>query len=241
MFEVGKSKFASDGIHVVVCVAFDHRIPPHEIAACRKAVINCPAVLSSMELSGTFDFMFDAVVPDMATYRDALESCSGAVAKFASRFEVNFVCEQSMRAHSTEQAVWVPSDEGLVRLDCSVIDKVKAQGDYVRIHSDGRSWMLHATMVEILGRLGADDFVQVHRSTIIRCNFIERLRHEGRVWTARLNDGSTERIAKSQLAQLLAKLRTNSAMPGAPSAKITHPSEPDANSERNAVALLMAD
>ncbi len=231
---------ASDGIHVVVCVAFDHRIPPHEIAACKKAVTMCPSVLNSMELSGTFDFMFEAVVPDMAAYRDALESCSGAVAKFASRFEVNFVCEQSARAHSAEQAVWIPSEEGLMRLDCSVIDKVKAEGDYVQVHSDGRSWMLHATMVEMLSRLGADDFVQVHRSTILRCNFIERIRHEGRVWTARLNDGSTERIAKSQLARLVAKLRTNSATSGAHSAKSAHASEPDANAERKAIALVPA-
>jgi|tagenome__1003787_1003787.scaffolds.fasta_scaffold20754123_2 DNA-binding LytR/AlgR family response regulator len=232
---------ASDGIHVVVCVAFDHRIPPHEIAACRKAVINCPSVLSSMELSGTFDFMFEAVVPDMAAYKNALESCSAAVAKFASRFEVNFVCEQSVRAESTEQALWVPSEHGLMRLDCSVIDKVKAEGDYVRIHSDGRTWMLHTTMVEMLGRLSPDDFVQVHRSTIIRCSFIERLRYEGHVWTARLNDGSTERVAKSKAAQLLAKLRANSALPEAGWAKSVHPSEPDERSERKAVAPLMAD
>jgi DNA-binding Lrp family transcriptional regulator len=88
---------ASDGIHVLVCAAFDHRVAPDEVAACKKAVTNCPSVIHSMEVSGTFDFIFEAVVPDMAAYRHALESCSGAVAKFASRFEVNFVCEQSVR------------------------------------------------------------------------------------------------------------------------------------------------
>lgn len=236
----GSRLVASDGIHVLVCAAFDHRVAPDEVAACKKAVTNCPSVIHSMEVSGTFDFIFEAVVPDMAAYRHALESCSGAVAKFASRFEVNFVCEQSARAQATEQAVWVPSEGGLFRVDCSVIDKITAEGDYVRIHSAGRSWMLHATMGEMLCRLDHDNFVQVHRSTIVRCSFIERLHHEGRVWTARLNDGSIERVAKSQRAQLMARLRANSPITGPSLAKSVHASEPTTGLERKDLAVAMA-
>lgn len=58
----------SDDLRVIVCLAFDHRAAPHEIAACKAAVVNCPSVLHSVELSGTFDFMFEASVPDMAAY-----------------------------------------------------------------------------------------------------------------------------------------------------------------------------
>jgi DNA-binding LytR/AlgR family response regulator len=199
---------SSDDLRVIVCISFDHRAAPHEIAACKAAVISCPSVLHSVELSGTFDFMFEATVPDMEAYQLQLRSCAGAVAKFASRYEANFVCNRFVRARQDKRTIWVPSADGVIRIDRSAIDKVSAEGDYVCIHSDGRRWMLHGTMADMLVKLG-DDFVKVHRSMIIRADFIERLRHEGRLWTAKLKDGSAERIAKSHVVNVTAKLRTN--------------------------------
>jgi DNA-binding LytR/AlgR family response regulator len=75
------------------------------------------------------------------------------------------------------------------------------------------SWLVHTTMREVVAKLGDEDFVHVHRSTVIRCAFIDRLLHKGRRWTARLNDGCTERIAKSHVASVIAKIRTNPATP----------------------------
>jgi hypothetical protein len=181
--------------------------------------------------------MFEATVPNMEAYQLQLRSCAGAVAKFASRYEANFVCKRFVRAHRTDSAIWVPSVDGHTRIDCSAIDKVSADGDYVCIHSGGRRWMLHMTMTEILEKLGEEDFVKVHRSTIVRCGFIERLRQEGRVWTARLEDGSSERIAKSQVVQVMAKLRTSSSARGAASSKGDQLGEPAAVAQRKSGAL----
>lgn len=203
---------AADGLRVIICVAFDHRAAPHEIAACKASVVNCPSVLNCFELSGSFDLMFEAVIPDMAAYSAQLSLCAGAVAKFASRYEANFVCKRFVRADAAERAIWVPSEDGLMRLDCSIIDKVSAQGDYVLVHSSGRSWMVHTTMQEMEEKLGREDFLRVHRSTIVRHGFVERLCHKGRTWTARLNDGSVERISNSHVADVLAKLRAGSSV-----------------------------
>ena len=200
----------SDDLRVIVCIAFDHRAAPEELAACRAAIVSCPSVLHSVELSGSFDIMFEATIPDMEAYQLQLNSCSGALAKFASRYEASFVCKRFVRARGSERAIWVPSADGFMRIDSSAIDKVDAEGDYMCIQSEGRRWMLHTTMADMQERLGDEDFVKIHRSTIIRCGFIERLGQEGRVWTARLADGSSERIARSQVAQVTAKLRTNS-------------------------------
>jgi len=227
----------SDDLRVIVCIAFDHRCAPQDIASCKAAVVSCPSVLHSVELSGTFDFMFEATVPDMEAYQLQLRSCSGAVAKFASRYEANFVCKRFVRARRGERAIWVPAADGFMRIDCSAIDKVSAEGDYVCIQSDGRRWMLHTTMADILERLGDEDFVKVHRSTIIRRDFIEQLRQQGRVWTARLQDGSSERIAKSQVVQVMAKLRTNSSTSAPASSKWDRLGEPAAITQRKSEAL----
>jgi len=229
----------SDDLRVIVCIAFDHRVAPHEIAACKAAVVNCPSVLHSMELSGTFDFMFEATVPNMEAYQQQLRLCSEAVAKFASRYEASFVCKRFVGARQTEQAIWVPSPEGAMRIDSSAIDKVKAEGDYMCIHSGGRSWMLHTTMAEMVEKLGEEDFLKVHRSTVVRCGFIERLCHEGRVWTARLEDGSTERIAKSHVVNVLAKLRSSSSTSKPDPTKMPHIGERPPISQRKGSAGVL--
>jgi DNA-binding LytR/AlgR family response regulator len=185
-----------------------------------------------VELSGTYDFMFEAAVADMAEYRMQLSLCAGAVAKFASRYEANFYCKRFVRADAAERAIWVPSEDGLMRLDCSDIDKVTAQGDYMLVHSSGRSWMLHTTMQEIEEKLGSEDFIRVHRSTIVRHGFVERLRHEGRIWTARLNDGSVERISNSYVVEVLAKLRTKSSASRRTPSKRARPAEAAADAQR---------
>jgi len=219
-------------LRVIVCLAFDHRAAPHEIAACKAAIVDCPSVLHSVELSGTYDFMFEAAVPDMAAYRAQLSSCAGAVAKFASRYEANFVCKRFVRADAAERALWVPSEDGLMRIDSSVIDKVTAEGDYMLVHSSGKSWMLHTTMQETEDKLGTEDFLRVHRSTIVRQNFVERVCREGRIWTARLNDGSIERISNSYVVGVLAKLRTNSSASQPTSSNGARPAEAVADPER---------
>jgi DNA-binding LytR/AlgR family response regulator len=147
------------------------------------------------------------------------------VAKFASRYEANFVCKRFVRADAAERAIWVPSEDGLMRLDCSLIDKVSAEGDYVLVHSSGRSWMVHTTMQEMEAKLGREDFIRVHRSTIVRHEFIERLCHKGRTWSARLNDGSVERISNSHVADVLAKLRASSSVAQRSLSKPVRPAE----------------
>jgi DNA-binding LytR/AlgR family response regulator len=69
--------------------------------------------------------------------------------------------------------------------------------------------MFHSTMNDISERLGAD-FILIHRSTLLRSSFINHLRHEGRAWTAVLDDGSVERIAQTRIVALQAKLRSSS-------------------------------
>ena len=64
------------------------------------------------------------------------------------------------------------ADEGMVRIDCAKIDKVTAEGDYMRIHSAGQSWMVHSTMGSLSDCLD-ENFVRLHRSILVRRDFIE--------------------------------------------------------------------
>jgi two-component system response regulator AlgR len=98
----------------------------------------------------------------------------------------------------------------MMRIDCSKIDKVTAEGDYMRVHSEGQSWMLHSTMGALVDCMDSESFVRLHRSILVHTNFIERLTHDQSHWIARLNDGTLERVAKANVVALLARLRNHS-------------------------------
>jgi DNA-binding LytR/AlgR family response regulator len=202
----------TDRLRVIMCLAFDHRAPVSQVTAFRKALIQCEETVSCCDLQGAFDFMVELALPDLKAYNAKLESMKGDLAALVARYETNFVCSRLVRVDhaATDHAVWVPCKDGFKRIECSFVDKVKADGDYMRVHSGGHSWMIHLTMTEILSELGPDQFVRLHRSTIVRSTFIDRLIHEGSLWTARLNDGCEERIARSHVAEVMHKVRRRS-------------------------------
>lgn len=195
-------------LRVIMCLTFDRRAAPQEIAAAKAAINACRSVLHSVEVSGTFDFMFEAEIPDMAAYNAQLSVCAEPMARLVSRYEANFVCGRFVRREKADRAIWVPQNDGMKRIDCAALDKVSAEGDYMRVHSAGQSWMLHSTMSALSVRLGCDDFIQLHRSMIVRRGFINKMVHGGRYWTALLNDGTKERVAKGSVSEMIRMFRT---------------------------------
>lgn len=55
------------------------------------------------------------------------------------------------------------------------IEWVEAAGNYVNLHLGGRVYPLRDTMAKLLDRLDPDGFVRVHRSYIVRLNFIAEI------------------------------------------------------------------
>jgi DNA-binding LytR/AlgR family response regulator len=199
----------ASGLRVIVCVAFTQSASPDEISALKATVIACPSVLHAVEVTGTFDFLMELTVPDIATFNDRLKVVAACVATLVERYEVNFVSRRFTRKISGRRSIWLQGDEGLTRIDHALIDKVTAEGDYMRVHSNGRTWMLHATMRSLLDRLVGDDFIQLHRSTIVRANFIDEMIHRDGRWIAHLHDGTKESVAKSHVADTLGHLRAH--------------------------------
>jgi two-component system LytT family response regulator len=55
------------------------------------------------------------------------------------------------------------------------IDWLEAASNYVRIHAGGRQYLLRDTMSNLEARLDPDQFVRIHRSTIVRLDRIKEL------------------------------------------------------------------
>lgn len=95
---------------------------------------------------------------------------------------------------------WVPHRSEMIRVAATDIDRIEAERDYMRLHISQRSFLLHQTISELERRLDPAKFIRLHRSAIVRRDFIAKLRHDGLgVWHADLADGGEIRIGRTYL------------------------------------------
>jgi hypothetical protein len=190
-----------DDLRIILCIELEAGAPPKEVAAFKSALIDSPYAVHSVESAGSFDFLIELAPHDMPSFDEWKKTYWAPFAKVVERCETSFVCKRYVRRDQEDRSLWVRSGDGLKRIELAAVDKVAADGDYVQVFVDGQKWLLHATMHALRSSLGTSDFIQLHRSLIVRRGFIDRLSHQGRTWTAYLRDGSFERISKSHVAE----------------------------------------
>ena len=98
---------------------------------------------------------------------------------------------------------WVSHRAELIRVAVADIERVEAERDYMRLHTNGRSYLLHQTISALEQRLDPERFQRIHRSHIVRSDLITGLRHEGGgVWQALLGEEHSMRIGRKYLADV---------------------------------------
>lgn len=98
---------------------------------------------------------------------------------------------------------WVSHRSELIRVAALDIERIEAERDYMRLHTGGRSYLLHQTISTLEQRLDPAKFQRIHRSHIVRRDLISGLRHEGGgVWHAIFQDGASMRIGRKYLADV---------------------------------------
>lgn len=91
---------------------------------------------------------------------------------------------------------WASDTSGLTRIRCEDVDRISAERDYMRLHVGARSWLINHSLAKLEEELDPDRFVRLHRSAIVRKDFIMGMRNDDGVWTARLADGSEQRVGR---------------------------------------------
>ena len=100
---------------------------------------------------------------------------------------------------------WASDLTGLVRIAARDIDRVTAERDYMRLHVAKRSWLIHHSMTALKDGLDPDLFVRLHRSAIVRRDFIAGFsRNASGRWIARLADGSEQPVGRLYADQVRA-------------------------------------
>ena len=92
---------------------------------------------------------------------------------------------------------WASDRSGLVRIAARDIDRITAERDYMRLHVGARSWLIHHSMAALEERLDPQTFVRLHRSAIVRREFIAGFsRNPSGRWIARLADHSEQPVGR---------------------------------------------
>lgn len=110
------------------------------------------------------------------------------------------VSDSAAGANTYVQEFWVPHRSELIRIAAQDIERIDAERDYMRLHVGQRSYLLHQTISALEERLDPDQFIRLHRSTIVRRDCIKGLKHDGGgVWSADLGEGAEVRIGRTYL------------------------------------------
>ncbi|WP_205481076.1 LytR/AlgR family response regulator transcription factor [Sphingomonas arenae] len=92
---------------------------------------------------------------------------------------------------------WATDLSGLVRIAARDIDRISAERDYMRLHVGTRSWLIHHSMSALEDGLDPALFVRLHRSAIVRRDFITGFqRNPSGRWIARLADGGEQPVGR---------------------------------------------
>ena len=95
---------------------------------------------------------------------------------------------------------WVSEARGLVRLAAADVDRISAERDYMRLHVGTRSWLINHSMSRLEEELDPARFVRLHRSSIVRKDFIVGLRRDlSGSWHAKLADGEEQKVGRLYL------------------------------------------
>src|SRR3954447_15340116 len=114
---------------------------------------------------------------------------------YLERRETRPATRPSGSAHLQE--FWASDLTGLVRIAARDIDRVSAERDYMRLHVGRRSWLIHHSMAALEEGLDPELFVRLHRSAIVRKDFIAGFtRNPPARWIARLADATDQPVGR---------------------------------------------
>jgi two-component system LytT family response regulator len=95
---------------------------------------------------------------------------------------------------------------GIVPIDVRTVQHLSASGDYVEVHTGAATYLLHTSLGELMARLDAEMFRQVHRSHAVNLEAVEKMvPFDSRRLLIRMRGGS-EILASREASEMLRAL-----------------------------------
>ncbi|QAY79706.1 response regulator transcription factor [Sphingosinicella sp. BN140058] len=106
-----------------------------------------------------------------------------------------------------DDALWVPTRTGQVRVPVDQIDRIEAARDYAMLHTPLRSYLYRSTMSALAERIDPQQLTRVHRSAFVRLSKVTEVQRDGR-WLMNLvlADGAVVAVGPNYVRPVLDKL-----------------------------------
>ena len=214
---------SQDGLRSILCLAFDTHVSLGERRALEAYLIDRREVVHALEAEGCFDFMIEAEFSGLPQYHAFLADLVSEFAPILKERRASFVCRRFIIG--ADRAIWIRQNGKRLRVDLTRVERVTAEGDYVRIRFAGQDHLHHATMGALEAMLDADRYIRIHRSTILQMASIALTYRGERCWMVRCTDGSEHRVARAYVEAFLERIDAHSATARGNSAKIFNSGE----------------
>ncbi|MBW3559806.1 MAG: LytTR family transcriptional regulator [Proteobacteria bacterium] len=189
------------------------------------ALIVVAQVLAAVLLAGRAPRLQGSLGEELARNGALLVLCMAAFTAIAHavRFLRRAELERERSAAATERAavgpvtrVPVKTRGGVLLLRLDEVDWIETQGNYLALHAGPKVHLIRQTLARFEGRLDPQQFVRIHRRTIVRADRVRELTHMSNGdASVRLADGAELRLSRSYSSRAQAILATRAA-PGQP-------------------------
>jgi two-component system LytT family response regulator len=107
-----------------------------------------------------------------------------------------------------ETELWIREGDARVRVPVDMIERLEADGDYVRLHIGQRVRLMRARLGDLAERLDPARFVRIHRSEIVRHDLIAAIRrHDSGRTFAVLAGGREVPVSRRYVTRIANTLR----------------------------------
>ncbi|MGG6230730.1 LytR/AlgR family response regulator transcription factor [Tenacibaculum sp. SDUM215027] len=115
-----------------------------------------------------YDFVVDYIVKpiELKRFKKSVEKIIAARAKESNTKPVK------KNQPTDVNTLYVNIDRRLVKIDISSIYVVEANGDYIKVKTEEKNYVVHSPLKKIEEKLPSESFLKVHRSYIINTNKI---------------------------------------------------------------------
>jgi DNA-binding LytR/AlgR family response regulator len=107
-----------------------------------------------------------------------------------------------------ETELWIREGDARVRVPVELIERLEADGDYVKLHVGQRVRLMRARLGDLADRLDPAQFVRIHRSEIVRHDLIAAVRrHDSGRTFAVLAGGREVPVSRRYVTRITQTLR----------------------------------
>lgn len=143
-----------------------------------------------------------------ARLRHGLDRARALVAQQKSAERLRELEQQMLDGERDDETIWALRGSEYVQLRVADIERVESERDYVHLHNGERSFLLRMTLGAAHERLGADRYIRVRRSAIVRVDHIAAVRDNGYgEMQVHLRSGAVTRVGRTYLKPLRERLK----------------------------------